>query len=256
VSEGQLPTGPFVVTNLPLPGSPTGTRVDVAPHLVGYDPDRQLWFADIVIDPGVHYMPMIRLALARYQPISATNAHLSSVVRTEVLQLTNDRLATVTHGDALTYRVRLFGETAPRIGSVDLTVEHLTADGDEDFGWRVLDGVIIRDPALTPTSLLQPTDLVSPNQPRINPDNLTARSLVIKRDFATLLKDHSAILALAMPDIADKEVILPRAAETGERFRLVMTEHEQRPSTSGEAIGEDSSGYPRVVYLEIFDLKD
>lgn len=267
VSEGQLPAGPFVVTNLPLPGSPTGTRVEVAPHLVGYDPDRQLWFADIVIDPGAHYMPMIRLALARYQPISATGAHLSSVVRTEVLQLTNDRLATVTHGDALTYRVRLFGEAiatsvaARRLGPVELTVEHLAAGEDEDFGWRVLDGVTIRDPAPIPTPALRPVGPVSPIQPQVGTAAnfavaANARSLVLERDFATLLKDRLAILALAMPDIADKEVVLPRAAASGERFRLVMAEHELRPMASSEAIGEGGAATPRVVYLEIFGLSD
>lgn len=267
VSEGQLPTGPFAVTNLPLPGAPTDTRVEVAPHLVGYDPERQLWFADIVIDPGAHYLPFTRLALARYQPISATGAHLSSVVQTEVLQLTNDRLATVTQGDALNYRVRLFGEAiatgaaAHRLGTVELTVEHLAPGADEDLDWQVLEGVTIRDPAPTITVNPKPVGAVGAIKERAGTAaNLAvaanARSLVLERDFATLLKDRPAILALAMPDLADKEVVLPRAPGLGERFRLVLAEHEPRPMASSGAIGEGGVAAPRVVYLEMFGLGD
>ena len=46
----------------------------------GYDADRQLWYCDIELDPGVAYFPFIRLALARYQPKSLPDAHLSRVV--------------------------------------------------------------------------------------------------------------------------------------------------------------------------------
>jgi len=269
VSEGQLPAGPFTVTGLPLPGSPTGTRVDIAPHLVGYDSERQLWFADIVIDPGPHYMPMIRLALARYQPVSAPGAHLSSVVRSEVLQLTNDRLATVTHGDGLVYRVRLFGDAiangiaARRLNLVELTVEHLVVGGDEEFDWRLLEGVVVRDPApLSPPNPLRkvggkafpiPVAAGAAPSPALAAN---ARSLVLVRDFTSLVADRSAIFALAMPDIIDKEVNLPRAAAAGERFRLVISEHEPRPSGSSEAIGESGPGAARIVYLEIFGLDD
>jgi hypothetical protein len=268
VSEGQLPAGPFTVTNLTLPGAPSGTRVEVAPHLVGYDPNRQLWFADIVIDPGAHYMPMIRLALARYQPISATGAHLSSVVRTEVLQLTNDRLATVTYGGGLTYRVRLFGDaiangvTARRIGIVKLTVEHLISGSDEDFGWQPLDEVIVRDPAPAPRpKRLRGTARTAAGVAHTAvPTDVTlaayTRSMMLERDFTGLLNDRPSIFALAMPDITDKEIILPHAAAADELFRLVVTEHEPRPMANNAAIGETDAPIPRIVYVEMFGLGD
>jgi hypothetical protein len=266
ISEGQLPSGPFQVTDLSLPGSPTGTRVEVAPHLVGYDPDRQLWFADIVVDPGAYYMPMIRLALARYQPISAVGAHLSSVVRSEVLQLANDRLATVTRGGGLVYRVMLFGDAivngvaAKRAETVELTVEHLATGADEEFGWHVLDGVIVRDPAPKPPVRHRRGKGVPVAPQNAVAENLSlaadARTLVLERNFATLIKQRPAMLALAMPGIADKEVVLPRAPAAGERFRLVLAEHEPRPVGSSEAIGESRPRTPRIVYLEIFGLDD
>jgi hypothetical protein len=262
VSEGQLPTGPFTVTNLTLPGAPAGTKVDVAPHAVGYDPERQLWFADIVIDPGVHTMPLIQLALSRYQPISSVGAHLSSVVRSEVLQLPNDRLATVTRASALKYRVRLFGQTLAtnisvrRFTPVELTVEQLDAGADDDFGWRPLSDVKILDPA-PPRRRTSRGRATPAAQAQVDAGLVaTARSLVLERDFTTLVKDRAAISALMMPDIADKEVVLPRAAGPGERFRLVITEHEPRPQTRRQSIVEDGGPSTRVTYLEMFPLYD
>ena len=61
----------------------TGTVVDIAAHDVRYDPDRDLWYCDIAVNPGNSersYMPFVRLALARYQPNSLPGVHLSRVV--------------------------------------------------------------------------------------------------------------------------------------------------------------------------------
>jgi hypothetical protein len=71
------------------------TTVAVASHEVGYDHDRQLWYCDIVINPGKAYYPFVRLALARYQPNSVYGAHLSRVVLADFAQLTPDRTVTV-----------------------------------------------------------------------------------------------------------------------------------------------------------------
>jgi hypothetical protein len=68
----------------------------VAGHAVGYDADRKLWYCDIEIDAGPSYFPMVRLALARYQPNSVPNAHLSRVVLADFVQLTANRSASVT----------------------------------------------------------------------------------------------------------------------------------------------------------------
>lgn len=67
----------------------------VSGHDVGFDFDRKLWFCDIQVDPGPSYFPFIRLALARYQPISLTNAHLSRAVLADFIQTAQDRTFTV-----------------------------------------------------------------------------------------------------------------------------------------------------------------
>ncbi len=65
--------------------------VDVAGHKVEYDANKKLWFSDIVIDSGQAYNPFVRLGLARYQPNSIDNAHLSRVVLSDFMQLLPDR---------------------------------------------------------------------------------------------------------------------------------------------------------------------
>ncbi len=65
--------------------------VDVVGHKVEYDANKKLWFSDIVIDSGEAYNPFVRLGLARYQPNSIDNAHLSRVVLSDFMQLLPDR---------------------------------------------------------------------------------------------------------------------------------------------------------------------
>jgi hypothetical protein len=75
----------------------TGAAVNVAPHDVGYDPQRGLWFADIVVNAGTSYAPFVRLALARYQAHSLPDLELSGVVLAEFTKLSPDRTASVVY---------------------------------------------------------------------------------------------------------------------------------------------------------------
>ena len=68
-----------------------GKPVDVAAHDVGYDSERRLWYCDITIDSRDSYFPFVRLALARFQPVSVTGAHLSKVMLADFAQLAPDR---------------------------------------------------------------------------------------------------------------------------------------------------------------------
>jgi hypothetical protein len=61
--------------------------VNVAGHEVKYDPVRDLWYCDVVVNIGESYTPMIRLALARYQPDSVKGAELSRIVLADVMSL-------------------------------------------------------------------------------------------------------------------------------------------------------------------------
>ncbi len=77
-------------------GGEGGGNVGVVGYDVEFDQDRGLWYADIEMDPGDSYMPFVRLALARYQPYSVPNAHLSRVAIADFVQLAPDRKASIT----------------------------------------------------------------------------------------------------------------------------------------------------------------
>jgi hypothetical protein len=67
----------------------------VAGHEVFFDPSRGAWYCDIELDLGGSYFPFVRLALARYQPMSLVDAHLSRVIQTDFMQVVPDRTAVV-----------------------------------------------------------------------------------------------------------------------------------------------------------------
>jgi hypothetical protein len=74
----------------------TNSHVAVAAYAVQYDKGRGLWYADVEMKPGNAYFPFVRLALARYQPYSVKNAHLSRVNAADFIQVAPDRTAKVT----------------------------------------------------------------------------------------------------------------------------------------------------------------
>jgi hypothetical protein len=140
-------------TGLSVPGvegsTPAiGANFAVAPHEVFYDSERMRWFADIQIDASSHYFPFVRLALARYQPESVTNAHLSAVVAAEIIQFTPYRSVTMTPSpsdpDLMTVIVSgpaggqsLSPITAEHHSPNEIVVrlEKRLAGTDDDLGW-------------------------------------------------------------------------------------------------------------------------
>jgi hypothetical protein len=75
-------------------------KVSVAGYTVNSDPVRGLRFADIRIDTADAYWPFVRLALARFQPHSIDDAHLSPVFRADFIQLPPQRDAEIVVGAA------------------------------------------------------------------------------------------------------------------------------------------------------------
>lgn len=67
--------------------------VHVVGHRVHWDAARKLWYADIELNPGVAYMPFVRLALVRYQPNAIGGARVSRVVLAEFAQVLPRRRA-------------------------------------------------------------------------------------------------------------------------------------------------------------------
>ena len=78
-----------------LPEAADSWWLSVLGHQVEFDQERQLWYSDIAIDAGPSYFPFVRLALARYQPMSVRGAQLSKVTLADFIQLTPDRHAWV-----------------------------------------------------------------------------------------------------------------------------------------------------------------
>jgi hypothetical protein len=121
-----------------LANRPT-VSLSVAGHAVAFDPERKLWYCDIELDPGDAYFPFIRLALARYQPDSVPDAHLSRVVLAEFAQLMPDRSASITLDplDLAKLELAVTGltYTGPGTASVRVTVQTQPADVDGELAW-------------------------------------------------------------------------------------------------------------------------
>lgn len=137
-----------------FPSKKSDEHVSVAAYEVGYDSERRLWYCDIEVNPHEAYFPFIRLGLARYQPKSVLDAHLSRIVMADFIQITPDRSATLAFdtGDLRKVRVSVTGiayraSAAGQFPSeVEITVETATGPiGDlewipaEDFDTVALD---------------------------------------------------------------------------------------------------------------------
>lgn len=122
-----------------------GLFADVAGHVVKFDVARDLWYADVALDPGRAYTPMVRLALARYQPASVFGVELSRVVLCDILQIAAGRTVTVMRGaskriDSVTmtgysYENGPYGDDGP--GRAQVVLERRDPRyADQALGWR------------------------------------------------------------------------------------------------------------------------
>jgi hypothetical protein len=275
--EHDQPNAAFKTTGLRPPAlKDENISVTVAPHDVFYDEERRLWYADIEVEAGQAYYPFIRLALARYQPISVTNAHLSDVVLADFMQLVPDRWLNVTQtGDPRTRRVTVSGprftdsssslearkapSTTVKINNktivrtpadvaqtsvVEVWVEKLNSARGEDFGWeRLTDAVVQRD-----EKVLRPVKI---SEAVLAQKKARIAELELKRDFASILREDLVRPDFIQPVLWKGTVTLPSAPAPGESYRLVIAEYE-------EYLVDDASPYDatptqkgrRLVFLE------
>lgn len=139
------------VSGLRLAESDRDTSLDqtvaVAPFDVGYDAERRLWYSDVTLAPTETYNPFIRLALARYQPISVAGVELSTVVQAQFAQLSPDRTLTVVFGTdpsavAVTVRGRSYrpvdGFAKPPVVTVAVQTANPALSGD--LAWTTVAG--------------------------------------------------------------------------------------------------------------------
>jgi hypothetical protein len=95
VTKSHVADFPAVVNSEPvsLIEAPGGPSVVVVGHRVHFDPTRKLWYCDVELNPGLAYMPFVRLALVRYQPNAIAGANVSRVVLAEFAQVLPRRKA-------------------------------------------------------------------------------------------------------------------------------------------------------------------
>ncbi len=108
-----LPIGAPVT--LPLAALPAPVpQVTVLGYAPQFNYERQLWYVDVAIRPGDAFWPFVRLAVARYQPDSLANCHLSTPVRCDFVQVPPERTLSVSRTDLRHVRVVLSGPVGVR----------------------------------------------------------------------------------------------------------------------------------------------
>ena len=122
--------------------------VNVAGHQVAYDPTQKKWYCDIEVDTGNAYTPMIRLALARYQPNSIAGVELGRISLVDIMSLDPGRVVTIVLGgktklnhvalSGVSYsRAAAAKDVAP--GIAQITVERRDPGiKDETIGWQAV----------------------------------------------------------------------------------------------------------------------
>jgi hypothetical protein len=266
--EADQPAGPFPTTGLDHPElrKPTAqSRVDVAPHDVFFDEERQLWYCDIEVNFGTAYFPFIRLALARYQPVALSTAHLSNVVLADFMPLVPDRWLNVTQSrDKRTRQVTVFGLTftdssshteaarapaeslrlidgtvldlhAPEVASssvVEVWVERFDPTLGEDFGWtRETSAVVQKSHEFQPHQIPHSAASATLAHARVR-----ANDLLKHREFEALIEEGLIGHVFVTPTLWDGAVTLP---DSPARYRLVIAEYE-------EYLVDDAMPYDRI----------
>jgi hypothetical protein len=242
--------------------SSSETTVEVAPHDVFYDEKRQLWYCDIEIDQGSAYYPFIRLALARYQPVSVNGAHLSKIVLADFMPLATDRWLNVTHTDnARTRHVAVYGNRyqdssghieAPgdvsNTGVIEVWVERLNEAAGDDFGWER-----VSEAKVQPT--LKRRKVSSTKQ--ITRDKVRAGELVKNRHFDRLTRENLLGPAFFVSEpLWNGNVILPTEHDEGIRYRLVIAEYEEYLVDDWRTYYEEVTNKKdkRLVFVEHVEL--
>ncbi len=266
-----------------------GINVDIAPHDVFFDEERQLWYCDIEIDHGNSYWPFVRLALARYQPSSVDNAHLSEIVLADFMQLTQDRWATLRHNrDRHIHEISLFGASYsdsaatrearsarskslidPLTGTVtvvqparfatgsvvEVWLERLDPALGADFGWqRIAEGH--RNAVLNP-DLIRRQDITNRRNTFDNLQFRAQRSAIFSAPvFNREFLDVNLIERWFKPQVLWEGRVATPADLTGDRYRIVIAEYEEYP-VDGDLPYEDvpTTRGRRLVFVEHIELR-
>ena len=264
-SEDGLPAGAFDISDLKTPdlaGRPE--TVSVIPHAVDYDADRDLWFSDIVVDPGEAYFPFLRCSLARYQPVSAAagnaSAHLSNTVQADFVQIAPDRLVTLRPDGPSAFEVSVFGilpagpgdlQVRARAGEVNVEIQRRAGGAGGTLDWvRAADGSV----TAVEGGGLGLADSVEggPNFTR----RATAETLLASRDFRGLLSRFDLLAEIVPPLIARFRLTLP-ATPANTPLRVLVSEYERYAIDAATVAARrvtDPDPARRLVFAEAFEL--
>ena len=141
-----------------------GNAVQVLGYRPEFQAERNKWFVDVAIDPGTAVRPFVRLAVARYQPDSLANCHLSPVVHCVFTQLSLERTATLSRPDMHHARLVVSGPVGFR-APLETVAKRTSADpaAIAEFirdNRRFLARLERRDPAI-PTDLAWRSEVIT-----------------------------------------------------------------------------------------------
>ena len=258
-AESDQPPGPFKTTGLRHPelkSASAETLVELAPHDVFYDAARQLWYCDIELTWGAAYFPFIRLALARYQPVSRPDTFLSNVVLADFMPLVPDRWLSVTQTvEPRSRHVSVFGRTYSDSSShteaanspaksvkllkgtfvsvqpaavaptsvVEVWVERFDPAWGEDFGWHREPDAIVQQGVRAPlwiSSLEAGKGFLADRKTR-------AMQLHGEREFQTIVNERLIDKIFVMPPLWDGTITLPESTDSQTRYRVAIAEYEE-----------------------------
>jgi hypothetical protein len=147
VNKGPGPAAP-ALADFPL-AADTQAGVDAthdaAGHEVHYDSGRELWYTDVEVGDGGAYRPFVRLALARFQPLSIAGAYIGPIKYLDPIRIGTERLSAV-EKKVGGVRVAMAGKEHegipdPTVGGTPLRFNRVTAQ------WQKVDPAI-SDPDL------------------------------------------------------------------------------------------------------------
>ena len=255
-------------------GAPDTTAVDIVPHAVGYDSERQLWYADIVVNPHDSYMPFIRLALARFQPASVDGLHLSAAVLADFAQLTPDRLVITNPGTIAGQRIisvhgvgPVDGPALPDATGFAVELQRLPDGADPDLGWiKTAEGVPPPSPpggfggiggiggigrAFARAPLVRRFERIRGLDAAAREMLSTAERLIAAGRFHEVLIDPGLLQMIQPPLLYETSIILPLRGP-GERLRLMITEFETYDT--GPGLHPTEPTIDRIVFAEAIEL--
>jgi hypothetical protein len=209
---------------LSIPELPDTRAFTAVGHRPEYDEERGLWFCDVEIDPHDAYFPFVRLALARFQPVSVQGAHLSKVVTADFIQLAPDRTVSMTFNRSNLREINVTVSGASYVqaaagggpGVVEVALETRNLALPEEVGWTAVPNASVvlgaqRVAKAEPGNFIWAGKLTIPRGVQLKAHRVAVR------EYETFLSDE--------PDIAAKRTATTaRAVALKKVQRLVFAE--------------------------------